>query len=400
MFEDFQSFYASSSQSSCPSSSDVSCSFDSASSFGSGSTGSWETPPPSLLRLSPNSIKLEDMPSSTLTRSEQLDHSSCVSAMSPYDIVSDFSDHNLVFSASNVQSDRAMVDFNGFSVSRSESFGCFQSHDGLHLNTPALEMGLCSPVSGMEPSPRSIGFVVPSQTTFADSYDLNSPMPAPRLLQYQSPTSDYGQEFTMESTNFPLEYQDCKSTPDTPSRISTTCRPRSVSQQRIFEDALQEVQSDSAEVRQARRRAKRDESNDLCLPNNIRIQEAATKLCLWEGCGRKFKRQEHLKRHERTHTKTDLIPCPIPGCGKGFNRSDNLKSHIKLHDNPDKSQKRTPYHPGAQAIWKGMTRKPKRKIEAGSKMRDRRANARSRAIASRGVRQRVSTTARLERSRY
>ncbi|KAH8599501.1 hypothetical protein B0O99DRAFT_466484, partial [Bisporella sp. PMI_857] len=51
--------------------------------------------------------------------------------------------------------------------------------------------------------------------------------------------------------------------------------------------------------------------------------------CPWDGCNKRFQRQEHLKRHERTHSGTDYYPCPF--CEKIFGRSDNKKSHVKLH---------------------------------------------------------------------
>lgn len=49
------------------------------------------------------------------------------------------------------------------------------------------------------------------------------------------------------------------------------------------------------------------------------------------NCQRRFKRQEHLKRHLKTHTPA-LRPfrCPVATC-KAFSRRDNLKQHWKTH---------------------------------------------------------------------
>lgn len=49
-----------------------------------------------------------------------------------------------------------------------------------------------------------------------------------------------------------------------------------------------------------------------------------------EFCDRRFKRQEHLKRHVRSlHMGEKPFNCLI--CGKKFSRSDNLNQHVKTH---------------------------------------------------------------------
>ncbi|KAI8141799.1 hypothetical protein BJV82DRAFT_517848 [Fennellomyces sp. T-0311] len=54
--------------------------------------------------------------------------------------------------------------------------------------------------------------------------------------------------------------------------------------------------------------------------------------CQAEGCGKVFKRSEHLKRHIRSiHTLEKPFECPYQSCHKRFSRSDNLNQHIRIH---------------------------------------------------------------------
>ncbi|OAD73625.1 C2H2-type zinc finger transcription factor, partial [Phycomyces blakesleeanus NRRL 1555(-)] len=55
-------------------------------------------------------------------------------------------------------------------------------------------------------------------------------------------------------------------------------------------------------------------------------------VCEHTDCHRRFKRPEHLKRHQRIHTAERPFECTYPGCGRTFARSDNLTQHIKTHE--------------------------------------------------------------------
>lgn len=60
--------------------------------------------------------------------------------------------------------------------------------------------------------------------------------------------------------------------------------------------------------------------------------EDLTKTFVCESCNRRFKRQEHLKRHYRSvHTQEKPFKCHE--CGKDFSRSDNLSQHARTHGN-------------------------------------------------------------------
>lgn len=63
-----------------------------------------------------------------------------------------------------------------------------------------------------------------------------------------------------------------------------------------------------------------------------------SKIYLCNFCSRRFKRQEHLKRHFRSlHTFEKPYDCPI--CNKKFSRSDNLNQHLKIHKQEEEEEK-------------------------------------------------------------
>ena len=52
-------------------------------------------------------------------------------------------------------------------------------------------------------------------------------------------------------------------------------------------------------------------------------------VCQVFGCGRAFKRFEHLKRHHKTHSGERSFACSL--CAKTFSRSDNYRQHMDTH---------------------------------------------------------------------
>lgn len=60
------------------------------------------------------------------------------------------------------------------------------------------------------------------------------------------------------------------------------------------------------------------------------LTEDPTKTFVCDLCNRRFRRQEHLKRHYRSlHTMEKPFECHE--CGKKFSRSDNLAQHARTH---------------------------------------------------------------------
>ncbi|OBA19506.1 hypothetical protein METBIDRAFT_33181 [Metschnikowia bicuspidata var. bicuspidata NRRL YB-4993] len=70
-----------------------------------------------------------------------------------------------------------------------------------------------------------------------------------------------------------------------------------------------------------------------------------SKIFVCGYCDRRFKRQEHLKRHFRSlHTTEKPYDCPI--CQKKFSRTDNLNQHLKIHKQEEEQAAAAALHAG------------------------------------------------------
>jgi hypothetical protein len=81
----------------------------------------------------------------------------------------------------------------------------------------------------------------------------------------------------------------------------------------------------------------------LCRLPKVYSKEDNSHKC--PKCDQRFKRQEHLKRHDRVHTRERPFECQVEKCGKRFSRSDNFKEHMRTHR---KRGGRNDYVPGLE----------------------------------------------------
>jgi zinc finger protein BrlA len=267
---------------------------------------------------------------------------------------------------------QGMMGYDDFSTYIGPNGDAFSNHSSTSLESQSFDCNLFSPVSELGPSPAK-DFVVPSQTTFMDTFDMNSPLRSTKSLQfsiqYNTPSTEYDSSFDLRSSPaeslkyFMSPNNEPRSCSTTPSRTSLPRQPAAELLQTSA--ALHHVQEQThpskrpQAERPTRRRIKQEARRSL-LSSNITIQQLADNPCPWEGCNQKFQRREHLKRHlNDIHLKANCFPCIF--CSHPFGRSDNLKTHLILHGDPDGDHKRTSYHPEARKVVEEMNRKSSRK---------------------------------------
>ena len=343
--------------------------------------------PTSRRRRSFGSVKIEDASFSASSLAYAQDRfgssNSFHTSSMPQDLFSGFADMNMMFSSGErLPADLGLIEYNNFSTYINPSYDSVNTYHRLSMRTPSLDMGLFSPTSGIDPSFNldDPNFIVPSQTTLIDTFNMQSPIQPAKIrfdVNYDNFTPEYVKDFSPVGVSqedisyFMPSYNESRpaSTETQPSSLrqpfvepmQTSARLHCV-QKGVNSRNLTRV-GDEAErrgnaTRLTRRRLKREIRN-CPLSDSIRIQNKAKKECPHAGCNVKFQRQEHLKRHEKTHLKhPEVFPCVF--CQKPFGRSDNLKSHIKLHMKKDKKSARTDYYEGAAEVFRELSRKPRK----------------------------------------
>jgi zinc finger protein BrlA len=337
---------------------------------------SWDLSTPTSCPESLASMESDDMSFSTPTYPNPDGTWDELSPMpeASQDAIPAFLDQNMLFTFSTDQmfSDQSMIQYNNFGTYAESTFDQFDMQYSIHDGLAAMELNMFSPMSHLLSPSLSTNFVVPSQTTLASTYDVHS-----TLLEIKpQPVSSSASNCELESIMRSLDSSDeVEMKPfDTSESGSTTSCGSSLEQNSMEESLqsslnLQRLQSGKPGMRQLRRQ--RTRSSSIALPavsSHIRVQNRAIKKCKVAGCNARFQRQEHLKRHEKTHFEERVYICQF--CDRKFGRSDNLKSHTRLHTNPSKKSSRTLYFPGALDVYEEMSRKPRK--FAGSSAGDKR----------------------------
>lgn len=212
-----------------------------------------------------------------------------------------------------------------------------------------------SPIQ-MDSSPPD--FVIPSQTFLSEPYRPTTPTQDLSIALLASPLASYSQppasvKYFMSPRDKQMQTQ--KPGSETSFKSNSTSHRSPSSHALDSSAALHHVQSlGASRIRKVSKRSQ--------VKAKIERVPAGLFHCNFEGCKSEqkgFKRHEHLKRHQRTHTDNRQIQCQF--CPKMFqlDRMDNYKSHLCLHTIPKEFKRgsRTDYFPEAQALYDSLCEK-------------------------------------------
>jgi hypothetical protein len=196
-------------------------------------------------------------------------------------------------------------------------------------------------------------FVIPSQTFLSDPYRPTTPTQDLSITLLASPLASYSQP--PASVRYFMSPRDTQT--QTPGSTMSP-RPNSTSHRSLSSRALE---SSAALHRVQSLRASRIRKVSKRPQVKAKIERVPAGLfhCNFEGCKSEqkgFKRHEHLKRHQRTHTDNRQIQCQFCTRMLQLDRADNYKSHVWLHTIPKELKRgsRTEYFPEAQALYDSL----------------------------------------------
>lgn len=153
-----------------------------------------------------------------------------------------------------------------------------------------------------------------TESSFTDELSAMSYAPTANLHE---PAAKRSRSSTTKSATLDLDFAATSS--DSKPELST---PAAASAEQDDDEDDQGSPADASTSQQANRRGRKQSLTD---------DPSKTFVCTL--CSRRFRRQEHLKRHYRSlHTGDKPFECG--DCGKKFSRSDNLAQHSRTHGTP------------------------------------------------------------------
>ena len=145
-------------------------------------------------------------------------------------------------------------------------------------------------------------------------------------------------------SDFPASFNTFKHTPNTPVRSCSLGTPSGTEtpMSRLSGSAPGDYHEDfpmspyrdgfPRSRQPSRKISKKSSKQSLSLESLPSIIRQVQFKCKEPGCKGRFKRQEHLKRHMKSHSQEKPHVCWVPGCHRAFSRSDNLNAHYtKTH---------------------------------------------------------------------
>ncbi|KAJ5241557.1 uncharacterized protein N7469_003148 [Penicillium citrinum] len=212
-----------------------------------------------------------------------------------------------------------------------------------YLPESASNPCLSRPIFNQPPTER-----IPNSVSMTNMLQFMPPADsmAPQTI---TPSQAFGQPVTPPSSSyseFPANLHTFKThTPSTPMRSNSIGTPSgtdtpmsrlSGGNEYQEEFPMSPVYRDG--VMRTHRQPSRKSSKKQLIRSNLSLENLPAVIkqvqfkCKEPGCKGRFKRQEHLKRHMKSHSKEKPHVCWVPGCHRAFSRSDNLNAHYtKTH---------------------------------------------------------------------
>ncbi|PQE08415.1 cutinase G-box binding protein [Rutstroemia sp. NJR-2017a BBW] len=289
----------------------------------------------------------------------------CAMSAMTQDMLTGFQDSNMFFGMDEAKSvvDTSNLNYNSFQTFTPGTLGSFESQCP-PSDIPSLMDDLYSPTSTVE-TLGAMDFVDPSQTTFMDTFPdyQSSPQGPITPNKFGTPGSDFSPQRSFHDYSpvnmggylVPSTLDFTKFESPSPARQAALRQPLRKSPQ--SRAALQRIQQ--ANLIKPARGGAQIKQEVMDLPPSFTVENRSTHECLHDGCGQRFKRQEHLVRHKRDVHDPDHKKHKCPHCPKTIGRSDNLREHVKRHTSTGKA-KRTPYVPGADATYASMGKRSRK----------------------------------------